>query len=89
MCVICGIEVDSIEEAVDQGWIPYFYDKQIECGPACPNCSETLLEIDENGDMELKGQFQGKIHYKEDPSCQIAEEMVLIGIALENNSNST
>jgi len=21
-CVICGIEIDSIEEAMDQGWIP-------------------------------------------------------------------
>ncbi|MBT3368190.1 MAG: hypothetical protein HN416_13640 [Nitrospina sp.] len=34
ICVICGMGTDSIEEAVDQGWIPYFYDGQIESGPA-------------------------------------------------------
>lgn len=89
ICVVCGTEVDSIKEAVYQGCIPYFYEKQIECGPACPNCSVTLLEIDENGDMELKRQFQGKINYKKDPFDEVAEEMVLIGIALENNSNNT
>jgi hypothetical protein len=45
-CVICGIEVESIEDAIDQGWVPYFYDGQIESGPACSECSEALLKID-------------------------------------------
>ena len=34
-CVICGIEVESIENAIGQGSVPYFYDGQIEYGPAC------------------------------------------------------
>jgi hypothetical protein len=25
-CSICGVEIDSIDEAIDEGWITYFYD---------------------------------------------------------------
>ncbi len=53
-CVICGIEINSIEELIDQGWIPYFYEAEIECGPACPECSGTLLQMGKDGEMELK-----------------------------------
>ncbi len=59
-CVICGIEINSIEEAIDQGWILYFYEAEIECGPACPECSGTLLQMGKDGEMELKEQYEGK-----------------------------
>ena len=85
ICVICGIETDSVEEAVDQGWIPYFYDNQIESGPACSECSEALLEMDENGEMELKKQYQGKVRYKENPFHEVPGESILIGVTIENN----
>jgi len=26
LCSICGVEIDTIENAVDEGWIPSFYD---------------------------------------------------------------
>jgi hypothetical protein len=48
ICAIFGMQVDTVEEAVEQDWIPYSYDNQIEGGPACPNCSEALLDMDEN-----------------------------------------
>jgi len=32
-CVICGIETDFIEEAIDQIWIPCFHEAQTEHGP--------------------------------------------------------
>ena len=25
-CAICGIEIDSIDEAIDEGWIPYIWE---------------------------------------------------------------
>jgi hypothetical protein len=25
-CVICGIEINSIDEAIEKGWILYFYE---------------------------------------------------------------
>jgi hypothetical protein len=46
-CVICGIEVDSPEKAMDEGWIPAFYEGQKEHGPACAGCSESLIELGE------------------------------------------
>jgi hypothetical protein len=87
-CVICGMEVESIEDAIDQGWVPYFSDGQIESGPACSECSEALLKIDGDGEMELKEQYQGKINYKENFSHEASEERIVIGIAIENTMQS-
>ena len=42
-CAICGITVETIDEAVEGGWTPYFYDADLEHEPACPSCTETLL----------------------------------------------
>jgi len=87
-CVICGIGIDSIEESIDQGWIPYFYEAEIECGPACPECSGTLLQMGKDGEMEIKEQYQGKIKYKEAFLHEVSEEGILIGIAIENSMQS-
>ena len=87
-CVICGMGIDSIEESIDQGWIPYFYEAEIECGPACPECSGTLLQMGKNGEMEIKEQYQGKIQYKETFLYEASEEGILIGIAIENSMQS-
>jgi len=35
-CSICGIQIDSVDEAVEEGWIPYFYDGETEHEVACP-----------------------------------------------------
>jgi hypothetical protein len=82
------MEVKSVEYAIDQGWVPYFYDGQNERGPACSECSETLLGIDENGELELKEQYQGKINYKENFSHNASEERIVIDIAIENTIQS-
>ena len=87
-CVICGIEVKSIQDAIDQGWVPYFHDGQIEYGPACSECSDALLKIDEDGEMELKEQYRGKISYKENFFHDASEERILIGIAIESTVQS-
>jgi len=87
-CVICGIGIDSIEESIDQGWIPYFYEAEIECGPACPECSGTLLQVDKYGEMEIKEQYQGKIKYKDNFLYKPSEEECVICIAIENSIQS-
>ena len=84
-CVICGIEIYSIEESIDQGWILYFYEAEIECGPACPECSGTLIQMGKDGEMELKEQYEGKIQYKDTFLYEGSEEGSLIGIAIENS----
>ena len=60
-CSICGTEIESIDQAVDDGWIPYFYDGETEHDVACPSCSETVLQVGEDGEMEVKPKYQGKI----------------------------
>ncbi|MBC8178213.1 MAG: hypothetical protein H8E19_12480 [Deltaproteobacteria bacterium] len=87
-CVICGIEIYSIEELLDQGWIPYFYEGEIEYGPACSECSGTLLQMGEDGAMELKEQYEGKIRYNDDFFYEVSEEEYLISIAIENSIQS-
>jgi len=65
-CSICGMEIDSIDEAIDEGWIPYFYDGETEHEFVCPGCSEVFLESGEDGEMEVKPEYRGKITYKDE-----------------------
>jgi len=87
-CVICGIEIDSIEDAMDQGWTPYFHEGEIERGPVCSECSGILLEIDEDGAMELKERYRGKVQYKENFMYETYEANLLMGISIQNTIQS-
>ncbi len=63
-CAICGIQIDSVDAAIDEGWIPSVWEGDHEQeGPFCASCSETLMQLDENGEFELKQEYQGKITY--------------------------
>ena len=62
-CAICGIEVETIDEAIQQNWIPSFYEGEEEHGPACCSCAETMMVRGDNGEMELKAQYRGKVQY--------------------------
>jgi hypothetical protein len=65
-CSICGMEIDSIDEAIDEGWIPYFYDGETEHEFVCPGYSEVFLETGKDGEMEVKAEYRGKITHKGD-----------------------
>ena len=63
---ICGIQIDSVEEGIDQGWIPYVWEgDHTKEGPFCPSCSGTLFELDEVGEYVVKEKYRGKITYQE------------------------
>jgi len=62
-CALCGIEIDSMEEAVEEEWIPYFYEGETEHEFACPGCTEVFLESGEAGEMAVKEEYRGKIRY--------------------------
>ena len=51
---ICGLEIDSAEEAIEQGWTPYFWDGGKHLEPVCPTCSEALPQVGKDGEMEVK-----------------------------------
>jgi len=60
---ICEIEVETIDEAIQQNWIPSFYEGDVEHGMACSSCAETMIDIGEDGEMELKAEYRGKVQY--------------------------
>ena len=88
-CAICGIEMDSVDEAIDEGWIPSVWEGDYEQeGPFCSSCSETLIQLDENGEFELKPEYRGKINYQEgDFFDNELQENMSIGIVLEYCEN--
>ena len=62
-CAICGMEIDSVDEAVEQGWTPYFYDGTQLHDVACPSCTETLLQNGDDGEMQVREECLGKLRY--------------------------
>jgi hypothetical protein len=62
-CSICGIEAETIDLAIENGWLPYFYEGEKEHGPVCSFCAETMIDIGEDGEMELKAEYRGKVQY--------------------------
>jgi ribosomal protein S27E len=53
-CAICGTRIDSVDDAVEQGWTPYFYDGKPEHEVACPACIHALLQEHKEGELEVK-----------------------------------
>mgnify|MGYP001826684388 CR=1 FL=1 len=62
-CIICGTMVNSIDEAITHDWISLFYEGDEPYGPACADCAVGLLRIAEDGEMEVKEEYRGKIVY--------------------------
>ena len=77
-CAICGMVIATNDEAVEQGWIPYFYEGQKEHLPACPSCSEKLICKGEDGEMEVKEEYRGKIIYQDEE----VKEHFVVGVML-------
>ena len=78
-CSICGIEIDSIDDAIDAGWLPSFWDTDVHHEAACPNCSEIIIQVGHDGEYEVKPEYQGKIVYMDTES---GEHHMVMGIAL-------
>ena len=80
-CAICGIEIETIDEAIENDWIPDFYEGEDEHGPACSSCAETMIDIGENGEAELMAEYRGKVQYMDgDYGYQAKEEDLAIEI---------
>jgi hypothetical protein len=84
-CAICGITVETIDEAVEEGWTPCFFDGDQEHEVACPSCTETLLQVGKDGEMELKEEYRGKLKYLDDGREKSSEDHLQIGIAVLEN----
>ena len=81
-CAICGIRIDSVDEAVEKGWTPYFYDGETEHEVACPSCSQTLLRQGDDGEFEIKEEFRGKLKYLDESGDETRQDQLLTAIAV-------
>lgn len=86
-CAICGITIDSMDDAMDQGWEPYFYDGEIEHEFACPPCAETFLQQGEDGEMEVKEEFRGKMKYRDQQNEQ--GQNLIVGVILSKKDDDS
>ncbi len=43
-CAKCGLTVETVDEAIEGGWTPYFHDGAQEHDPAWPSYTEALLQ---------------------------------------------
>ena len=84
-CAICGITVDTVDEAVEEGWTPYFYDGDKEHEFACPGCSQTILRVDDNGEMGVKEEFRGKLRYLAETGDETRQDHLLTAITVLEN----
>jgi hypothetical protein len=66
-CAICGMEIASVDEAVEQGWTPYFYEGTQLHDVACPSCTETLLQNCSDGEIRVREEYLGKLRYLDEP----------------------
>jgi hypothetical protein len=91
-CVICGIELDTINEAIEQDWIPNFYEGEIEYGPACSSCADAMLYMGQVGEMELKPEYHGKIQYADGDYASVQEnkeEYLIEFVMIEERKDQT
>ena len=84
-CSICRIRIDLVEAAVEEGWTPYFYDLDQGYELACSKCSEALLQIGSDGEMEVEEEFRGKLKYLDERTLVPTQEDLAIGIAIIEN----
>ncbi|RJR44135.1 MAG: hypothetical protein C4576_13430 [Desulfobacteraceae bacterium] len=82
-CAICGVTVNSVEEAIEQDWLPNFYEGEKEHEFACPNCAEVFLQVDENGEMAVKPEYRGKINYRDEEAGK--EDILLVGVIIKED----
>lgn len=84
-CAICGIIIRTIEDAMEQGWEPNFYDLETEHEFACPRCAETFLQQGEDGEMEVKEEYRGKIKYHDQQNEQ--GQNLIVGVILSKKED--
>ena len=84
-CSICGTEIDSIDKAIDEGWIPSFYEGDTEHEFTCSACSESLLQVGDDGEMEVKPEYRGKIVYA---NTEKEGHHFVMGIAFRSNAHN-
>ena len=84
-CSICGIQIGSVDDAVEEGWTPYFYDGEFEHEVACPACTHALLQESKDGETEVKDEFRGKLKYLDERGDEVWQDHSDVVMAVLEN----
>ena len=84
-CAICGLKVESIEEAIEAGWTPYFRDGDQGYDSACANCTKALLQEGADGEWEVKEEYRGRLRYLDEIGDRIWQDHSQTIIAVLEN----
>jgi hypothetical protein len=85
ICSMCGIQIDSVDDAVERGRTPYFYDGEIDHEIACPACTHALLQEGKDDEIEVKEEYQGKLKYVDESGDKSwPDHSQVVAIVLEN-----
>ena len=77
--------IDSIDQAITEGWLPSFYDGEIQHEVCCPSCSETIVQVGDDLEYEVKPEYQGKIVYQD---TENRNQHYVMGIAVLTESQN-
>jgi hypothetical protein len=84
-CAICGLQVGSIDDAVEEGWTPYFYEGTQLHDVACPSRRETLLRNGDDGEVQVKDEYRGKLRYLDEIGDRVWQDhSQVVTVVLEN-----
>ena len=86
-CAICGTEVETFDQAIENDWLPYFYEGETEHGPACSSCAETMICVGDDGEIELKPEYCGRVQYVDEDYAHQSKEDLMIEIFMTEERN--
>jgi len=85
-CSICGTQVDSFCEALEEGWCPGFYEGNDLHDMACAACTDMLLQYGEDDELEVKDEYRGKLRFLDTPENDARQELLKIKAPVFENT---
>jgi hypothetical protein len=84
-CSICGTQIASFPEALEEGWCPCFYEGNDLHDMACLSCTDILLQYGEDDEFEVKREYRGKLHFLDSPEKDARQELIKIKAPVFDN----
>jgi hypothetical protein len=57
-CSICGTQIAAVDEAIEEGWVPYFYRRHREREFSSLTSSQAILRVEDCQQIAVKDGLQ-------------------------------